>query len=312
MQCSKCGTAIQQGDRFCEECGTPISTVGCEKCGARVEEIDTDGFCANCGFRRRDNPSNDRIEVVVSPNLVGISDRGLKHDHNEDYVACAQVDGKNSYILVVCDGVSSSAFPELASRAAATTACKVLSAAIEQQNFTDLQQIMQLAIASAMAAVCAIPYTKGMNTDPPSTTIVASVVVDRTAIVGWLGDSRAYWISPNQSQQLTKDDSWLNDVISRGEMDEAKAKKSPQAHAITRWLGQDAVNPEPSIISFNIPSSGYLLLCTDGFWNYTTDVPQIDALVKSDVDTVTIARCLVEFAIRSGGHDNISVAVLYL
>jgi uncharacterized OB-fold protein len=40
MQCPKCGTTVQVGDRFCEECGTPLieesaiakATGGCEKC----------------------------------------------------------------------------------------------------------------------------------------------------------------------------------------------------------------------------------------------------------------------------------------
>ncbi|MBO3458306.1 protein phosphatase 2C domain-containing protein [Aetokthonos hydrillicola Thurmond2011] len=312
MECSKCGGAIQEGDRFCEECGTSLSKPGCEKCGAGLEEIDADGFCANCGFRRRDNPPKDRVETVLSPNLAGITDRGLRHHRNEDYVACAQIDSKNAYVLVVCDGVSSSELPELAAKAAATSACRAVSAAIETQNFTSLEEVMQSAISAAMASVCAIPYTKGTNGDPPSTTIVASVVVDRSVTIGWLGDSRAYWISPNQSRQLTKDDSWLNDVITTGEMTEAEARKSPHAHAITRWLGEDAVNSEASIVNFDIPNSGYLLLCTDGFWNYTTDIAQIDALVKSDVDAVTVARSLVEFAVGSGGQDNISVAILCL
>jgi len=53
-----------------------------------------------------------------------------------------------------------------------------------------------------------------------------------------------------------------------------------------------------------------LLLCTDGLWNYANDTTQIDALVKEDADAITVARRLVEFAIHSGGHDNISVVVL--
>ncbi len=316
MQCSKCGTTVQVGDRFCEECGTPLidiskSTGGCEKCGAGSEEIDADGFCSHCGFRR-ENRQDDRFEVVTSPNLAGITDRGLKHHRNEDYLACTQIDRRNAYILVVCDGVSSSDSPDVAAKAAAESACMALTAAVETRNFVSLQEVMKLAIAKAMASVCVIPYNKTTDAEPPSTTIVAAVVVDRTATIGWLGDSRAYWISPNGSRQLTRDDSWLSDVVLSGEMSAAEARKSPHAHAITRWLGADAVNLEASVVNFDIPGSGHLLLCTDGLWNYAQDISQINALVNSDADAVAVARRLVEFALRSGGHDNISVAVLSL
>ncbi len=316
MQCSKCGTTVQVGDRFCEECGTPLidiskSTGGCEKCGAGPEVIDADGFCSNCGFRR-ENRQDDRFEVVTSPNLAGITDRGLRHHCNEDYLACTQIDRRNAYVLVVCDGVSSSSSPDVAAKTAAESTCMALTAAVETRNFASLQEAMKLAIAEAMASVCSIPYTKNMDAEPPSTTIVAAVVVDRTATIGWLGDSRAYWISPNGSRQLTRDDSWISDVVLSGEMSEAEARKSPHAHAITRWLGADAMDLEASVVNFDIPGSGHLLLCTDGLWNYAQDISHIDALVNSDADAVTVARRLVEFALRSGGHDNISVAVLSL
>ena len=319
MQCPKCGTTVQVGDRFCEECGTPLTadipkaTGGCEKCGASPEEIDAEGYCSNCGFRNQAR-ENDRIEVTCSPNLAGVSDRGLRHHRNEDYLACATVDGKNAYVLVVCDGVSSSLEPDIAAKAAAKGACMALTAAVEKGDIKQ-EEAMKAAVASALASVCDVPYTSAANADPPSTTIVAAVVQDRTATIGWLGDSRAYWISPHGSRQLTKDDSWLSDIVASGQMTEVQALKLPQAHAITRWLGSDAIeDSEPSIVNFDIPGSGYLLLCTDGLWNYAPGVSQIAEFVKptSDADAITVSRSLVEFARHSGGHDNITVAILSL
>ena len=314
LQCPNCGTKVIRGNRFCEKCGTPLAVSDkCEKCGAPSEAIDAEGYRCNCGFRGEAH-AGDRIEITIQSNLAGISDRGLRHRHNEDYLACIKVEGKNAYVLVVCDGVSSSQKPELAAKVAADKAAVALAAAI-QKGAVKSAEAMKIAIGEALISVCDIPYTNGGNIDPPSTTIVAAVVVDNIATIGWLGDSRAYWISAQGSQQLTKDDSWIYNIVSSGKMSEIEARKYPQAHAITRWLGVDiGKNWQPSIVNFNIPGSGYLLLCTDGMWHYAPEPSQMAHLVKqkSDKDAVEVARSLVEFARSKGGHDNITVALLSL
>lgn len=319
MQCPNCGAAVLVGDKFCEECGTPLTaskpptvTQGCEKCGAGIEAIDAEGYCTNCGFRQV-APERDRLEVVIDLNLAGVSDRGLRHHRNEDYLALQQVNNSQVNILVVCDGVSNSEDPDIAARTAAESACTTLATVCQQGEKPE--SAIKSAFASAVASVCKIPYKKSINSDTPSTTMVAAVVQNHIATIGWLGDSRAYWISANACQQLTQDDSWLTDVVAAGKMTEAEAKQSPDAHAITRWLGADVVEDAiPSIVNFTIPGSGYLLLCTDGLWNYAPQPGQLANLVQqsSGTDAISISRSLVEFARQSGGHDNITVTVLAL
>lgn len=323
MQCPKCKASVQIGDRFCEECGAPLTTPrlspiisqGCSKCGAQAEAIDAEGYCSYCGFRN-DIQNSDRIEINLQPHLGGVSDRGLKHRSNEDYLTCAEIREKNAFILVVCDGVSSSQSPELAAKAAAEGACQALMATVEREKTPcshSWQEGMKQAIASAQMAVCAVPYRD--VEDPPSTTIIAAVVQNGIATIGWLGDSRAYWISSQGAKLLTQDDSWLNDMIASGEMTEQEAINSAKAHVITRWLGADVEkDPEPSLITFEIPGSGYLLLCTDGFWNYAPEAEQIAQLLEPSAgkESVVIARNLVEFALSQGGRDNITVSLFSL
>lgn len=173
MNCPKCGTRVQIGDRFCEECGaaliaepaTPNLTGGCEKCGARIEAIDAEGYCSHCGFRNQMR-ENDRIEVTCSPQLAGVSDKGLKRDQNQDYLTCAALLGKNTYALVVCDGVCSAQEPQLAAKVAAESACRALTAALETGTMNQ-EEAMKAAFTSVLSAVCAIPYTKGIDADPP-------------------------------------------------------------------------------------------------------------------------------------------------
>lgn len=244
MQCSNCGASVLVDDKFCEECGVcltvnqlPTNNNGCEKCGAPLEEIDGDGYCTRCGFRRV-VLERDYIEVTIDLHMAGVSPRGLRHQRNEDFLALQQLNSNQAYILVVCDGVSSSAQPDLAAQTAAETACQSIASSFTESS---PESAIKSAFTAALASVCQIPNQSTANLDPPSTTIVAAIVQNGIATIGWLGDSRAYWVGANSCQQLTRDDSWLSEVVEAGKITAAEAIRSPNAHAITRWLGADAV-----------------------------------------------------------------------
>lgn len=344
--CPTCQTSMLHGDRFCEVCGTPLATIsasigqpagfagssgsgGCQKCGAPKEAMSEDGYCNLCGFRNRPiaaaTASIPPLKISLSPSLAGVSDRGLRYPQNEDHLALWQTE--QHHVLVVCDGVSSSNEPQLAAQTASQVACDVL----QETLFTTLDEnsanaasdhlhllmedAVQTAIAKAQHAVAQLVQVPDLEDNPPSTTIVAAAVSQGIATIGWVGDSRAYWIShdaqqPSIAQQLTTDHSWLNDQIQAGKLSLMEARSNPKAHAITRWLGADAEPEKPEIVRFSIARAGYLLLCSDGLWNYLSDADHLSHLIAREIDAATIAQRLVDYANAKGGRDNITVAVL--
>ena len=124
MECPFCTTTLPDDDVFCEACGKPLGqrveqaspAVCCPNCGAPPDEIADDGYCDRCGHLAR-RPASDHVEIALSPDFAGVSDRGRKHQRNEDRFAIGQAG--DGYIMVVCDGVSSSTQSELASSAVA-------------------------------------------------------------------------------------------------------------------------------------------------------------------------------------------------
>ncbi len=310
MECPNCTATLPDDDIFCEECGVrlveeqaPEPVPGGCSCGAGPGEVDEDGFCTRCGKRVRPRPE-DHIEIVVSPDFAAVSDRGLRHDRNEDRAAIRAVPGAAAAtcILVVCDGVSSS----YDSQTAAETAAETILEALAHES------TMQDAFADAATRAAAL----GRAGEAPSTTAVAARIADHTIEIGWVGDSRAYWIDGAGAKQLTRDHSWLNDVVASGEITFDEAVKDQRAHAITRWLGGDAgENALPEITQFEIPGAGALLFCTDGLWNYAPAEPEIakavnDAGLPDGADALTVCRRLIDFAKEQGGHDNITAALL--
>ncbi|WP_309739234.1 protein phosphatase 2C domain-containing protein [Chamaesiphon sp. OTE_20_metabat_361] len=316
MNCHQCGGNIDPDDRFCEECGVslvpnPSSQAianTCQKCGAPSTKIDAERYCIECGFRQVEL-AHDTIELQPAANLAGASDRGRRHHQNEDAIALKIIDPE-TYILVVCDGVSSSQHPELASQAAVAACMQEIETALAHSD--DPSTAIDLGVAAALQAVAKIPIDPTSNVDPSSTTIVTAIVRDKIVTIGWLGDSRAYWLAPEKSLQLTQDDSWMRDAIESGTYTPAEAEASPYAHAIVRWRGADTADDgKPNLITFNIPSPGYLLLCTDGLWNYAPDPAYLYHTLRRSptLDSAAIVRHLISYANQQGGQDNITVGI---
>ncbi|MFJ8231263.1 protein phosphatase 2C domain-containing protein [Streptomyces sp. NPDC094448] len=289
----------------------------------RAGRVDTDGYCENCGHaqpRERDH-MEEELDTVAA-----VSDRGLRHHRNEDAFAVSATalpDGSPAVVAIVCDGVSSATRPDEASQAAARTACDVLVDSLPRG--THPQQAMRDAIVAAAAAVNALAApgagrdAAGHHTHPqqnaPACTIVGAVSASGLLIVGWVGDSRVYWVPDDRSgpaARLTEDDSWAAQMVAAGLMTEAEAYADERAHAITGWLGADAYELDPHTAVFQPDRSGVVVVCTDGLWNYAETPEEMAGAMPSDAARWPLrsARALVGHALDGGGHDNVTVAVL--
>jgi serine/threonine protein phosphatase PrpC len=247
----------------------------------------------------------DHVEADAGKLAAAVTDRGLRHHRNEDAMWLVTRDS-DEIDVVVCDGVSASFDPDVASETAATTAGGLLAGSAD----------VAAAILGAKSAVAELardgdPRRAASN---PACTIVAATVRGADVNVGWVGDSRAYWLpDEGPAEQLTEDDSWATHAIAMG-ADPQAAMRDPKAHAITAWLGADAAPVLPRTGAFTVVGPGHLVLCSDGLWNYLTDAGQFGATVREYLRTegtlISAARGLVSFANAAGGADNITVALI--
>jgi len=267
-----------------------------------------DTFCEECGHHIPADEAGARHDLELGSRAVGAaSDLGRRHARNEDAFATAVApDGR--VLAVVCDGVSTTATPERASRAAADAAVAAFLAAPDQESRVALE-------ASYLAARCAVRQVPWMPEEEwagaPSCTFLAAVVNGRDVCVGSMGDSRAFWLPEvGEPRQLTEDDSWAQEQVQAGAMTAEDAHADPHGHAITRWLGRDAA-PEwmPRVVSGDHASRGRLVLCTDGLWHYAKSAADL-ALVMPEGDPASAALHLVEWANAQGGQDNVTVVVI--
>lgn len=342
--CASCGGALQPDDRFCEECGTRVETgadatppaaakvadlddelagpvppppAPCRACGGRVA---ADGYCEECGEPAAS--PRDHWSQSPAPWVGGVCDRGVRHARNEDAMALAASGAFAA--LVVCDGVSTAPDSDVASLAAVGAALDVLLEGgpdgAQRPTGSSAARTAVHAGLLARAAVAgndAVIATAGEDVGPehaPSCTFAAAVVDDDVLVAGWLGDSRVYWLPDDEpAEQLTADDSWAGELIARGVPRET-AEASPQAHAITRWLGPDAEDVTVRTTATVLDGPGWVLVCSDGLWNYCSAAPDLADLVRGFAqarggDPTRVAGDLVAWANAQGGRDNVTVAL---
>ena len=352
LACSNCGAAVSSDQAFCENCGVslqPTSAVAsdpvedleapveltvsvrrpppedeatnpvtrpCENCGGVVG---ADGYCETCGMkapRERDHYTEHPAHWVAA-----CCDRGVRHHRNEDATAiAAEPEPGSRAVLVVCDGVSTSIDSDVASLAAARAARDLL---VNQQPAglgtaaSGQAALVQAIVRSAAAANTAvIANTAADSESAASCTFSAAVLEGDQVTYGNIGDSRTYWIpdpdNPAEPVQLSVDDSVAQARILMGVARE-EAENGPQAHAITKWLGRDSPDFVPSTGSVTLSGPGWLLVCSDGLWNYISEAAALQSLIAelsgADRDPLKLAVALVGWANAQGGKDNISAAL---
>jgi serine/threonine protein phosphatase PrpC len=295
----------------------------CPACSADSGEpvlVGPDGRCSSCGQQLVINA--DHVEKDLGQ-VVGVSDRGLRHQRNEDafHIAVVPTDAGQVAVAIVSDGVSSAPRPDEASLMAVRTGMKLLAEGVQRGE--DPAAASHTAVQAAARALTALAGPEGA----PAATYVSAVVTREQITVCWLGDSRAYWLAaagltpggPNDtidinagSRRITRDDSLAEEIVAAGlaSMDEAMA--SPQAHVITRWLGADLPDPQAHVERFTPSGSGVLLICSDGLWNYRPEAAELADMVMPAALTrpLDAAADLVKFAVDSGGLDNITAVLV--
>lgn len=155
----------------------------------------------------------------------------------------------------------------------------------------------------------------GVSTDTDSvmgTTGVGLAIVDNGGVTSWLvfnvGDSRAYAWADGSLSQVSRDHSFVQELVDAGEIQPEEARSHPHRNVVTQALGADPeIRPDYWIRPLR-PNERYLL-CSDGL---TGEVPDdvLATVLGSHLAPSDVAATLVGLALESGGRDNITVIVV--
>ena len=233
----------------------------------------------------------------------GLTDPGCVRTQNQDVYQIEKLDG-NTMLCVVCDGMGGAKSGNVASSLAADVFVQevrrnwksnmdadrvdqMLRSAVKLANFTVFDQAQQFEEFNGMG-----------------TTLVAALVHGRKATVVHVGDSRAYAITRDGIEQLTRDHSLVQMMVERGELTPERARDYPGKNLITRAIGTESV-VESDLNHCALERGDCLLLCSDGLSNMM-DEQEILFEVVHGVNKQYCCQRLLDIAKNRGAPDNVT------
>ncbi len=248
-----------------------------------------------------------KIKEVNNLEVLCKSDVGLVREQNQDDCRFGVI-SPSCVWAVVCDGMGGAQGGNIAS----ATAVEYIKSQVEQLYNEDLTKeelgnLMAEIVVNANLKVFELASSDselaGMGT-----TCEFVFVKDTTVHIVHIGDSRTYAIRGGKIKQLTEDHSVVMEMVKRGEITSEQAQNHPNKNYITRALG---VKPEVHLdyIEANFIYGDVLLICTDGLSNCVSTGDMVKICHENRGEKLT--ETLVERAKENGGHDNITVTVIY-
>lgn len=245
--------------------------------------------------------------------FVAQTDVGQVRDHNEDYIRCAEPLG----IGVLADGMGGLNAGEVASSMTAHLLVDGLVAYREGESDVEAElpddtldmardaRVVKHLIEKANNAVFHVSQTQpqchGMGT-----TVVVGLFHDNKVIVGHIGDSRMYRFRDNKLEQITKDHSFVQELIDKGLYTKQEARESAKKNVVTRALGVGP-NVEADVSEHKARPGDIYLMCSDGLTDLVSDDDIEKTFRELGGNLAEVAGHLVNVANASGGKDNISV-----
>ena len=238
--------------------------------------------------------------------IVGASHAGRVRPSNQDAYICGMLTSTTAF-AVVCDGMGGANGGNIASALAMRCIADHLVDGFRENATSDAhRRLMESAVEAANREV----FDAAMEDDAlrgMGTTAVVVIANQTEVYVAHIGDSRAYMVTHDTIEQITRDHSVVQDMVSKGQITEAQARSHPQKHFLTRALGvEDSVSCDFTVLPF--PSDGTILVCTDGLSNMV-EADTLQSLIRT-FPIEEIPQKLINTANLAGGSDNITVVAL--
>ena len=233
--------------------------------------------------------------------VVSRTNKGLVRGNNEDSILV-----KLPNLFVIADGMGGHQGGETASSEAVAYLSNTDFSNVEEKNILPfLTKKVQEASSRIWQMAQENPKLRGMGT----TLTAVYLLSDERACVAHVGDSRVYLLQSNGLKKITRDHSYVAELVRNKEISPEEAATHQHKNIIMRAVGAE---PYVEVDSFEFLTSGAkkLLLSSDGLTNMVSE-NEIENILQ-DSNLTFVADSLMDKALAAGGKDNISFIILDL
>ena len=234
------------------------------------------------------------------------TDIGKVREQNQDYYYISE-ETSEPKIYILADGMGGYKGGEIASKLATESVKNYI-----ESNFCNItkekEEILKL-IASAVEYANMVVYEKSKENaelEGMGTTLEVCLIYNNKAYIGHIGDSRIYRIRKDVIRKLTKDHSYVQQLVEDKRITREEAKTHPKKNMLTKALGCTPY-AEPDLRARNFEKGDIFIMCSDGLTNMVEE-KQIYELIKQDINNAT--DNLINAANDAGGYDNITVIII--
>lgn len=235
------------------------------------------------------------------------SDVGLVRADNQDAWGAFPVEGADNeppeaLLFVVADGMGGHQGGEEASRTAVAAMGDHFLRSMGGTTAERLRRAVHHANESVYRKALANEALRGMGT-----TCTAIAIKDAAAWLAHVGDSRAYHVTGDSMQQLSRDHTHVEEMVRLQLISRDEAAVHPQRHALLRSLGLGTDVEVDLAGPISLQPDDRFLLCSDGLGSVALDVVRDTVLTHPPQDA---CDRLIRLANEAGGTDNTTVLVI--
>lgn len=247
------------------------------------------------------------LRVIPRVTVAGKTDLGRVRDNNEDkheFFITEDPDrlARRGLVFVVCDGMGGHEAGQIASELACKTFLDVYLNHPGSLPEPALRDAVKAANRYVYEVSVTVPDRRGMGT-----TLSALCLIQDRAHIAQVGDSRVYRLRDGVLAMLTRDHTWVNEVVTSGMMSREDAEVHPYRHMLTRAIGTEQV-VVAELFDYDLLVGDTFLLCSDGLTNHLDKVA-LETILR-DRAPADAAWEMVNMALAEGGSDNCTVIVV--
>ncbi len=237
------------------------------------------------------------------PKAFATSDVGKAREINEDYFYISYPDDEIQ-LFILADGMGGYNGGEIASKLAVQSAKNYI-----QTNFEKNKDDLLNLVKSSTQYANMIVYEKSQGNSEISnmgTTLDICLIYQNKAFISHIGDSRIYRIRKEVIRRITKDHSYVQQLVDEGKITKEESMKHPKKNMLMKALGCTTfVEPDASVHGFI--KDDIILMCSDGLTNMVSE-QEIKTIIKENPTDAT--KLLVQKANDLGGNDNITAIII--